>query len=192
AAPAPVPAGPAPSGVPAPAAQAIPENTDALTPRASAALSPAPGVAAVATIAHGAVLTPIARERGWVRVQLEGWMREDDLTAADSSIARLSAADLRANPDAYAGHLVRWAVQVLAFQTADEMRRDLKLNEPYLLAKGPGDEGALLYLTLPPALVDNAKALTPMTNVIVVARVRTGRGDPSGVPILDVLALTRR
>ncbi len=159
---------------------------------ASAGLSPAPGVAPVATLQHGAVLTPLARERGWVRVQLEGWVREADVVAVDSSLARLSAADLRASPAEYVGRTVRWTVTALAFQTADPLRQDMKPDEPYLLARGPGAEASLLYLTLPPDLVIRGKALPPMTQIIVTARVRTGRSDPAGVPILDVLAMTTK
>ncbi len=165
-------------------------DAGAVTPVKSAALSAAPGVAPVATLQHGAVLTPLARDRGWVRVRLEGWVREADVAAADSSLARLSAADLRASPNEYVGRTVRWTVTSLAFQTADPLRHDMKPDEPYLLARGPGAETSLLYLTLPPDLVVRAKALAPMTKLIVTARVRTGRSDPSGVPILDVLSMT--
>jgi hypothetical protein len=138
------------------------------------------------------VLTPIGRDRGWVRVSLEGWMRESDLVAADSSVSQISAADLRTNPDQYVGRTVRWAVTALAFQTADPLRKDMRPDEPYLLARGPGSENALLYLALPAELVDRARALEPMTQLVVTARVRTGRSDPSGVPILDVQSMTTK
>jgi Bacterial SH3 domain len=167
-------------------------DSDAVTPVKSAGLSAAPGVAPIATIEHGAVLTPLARERGWVRVRMEGWVREADVAAADSSLALLSAADLRASPTEYVGRLVRWTVTALAYQTADPLRHDMKPDEPYLLARGPGGETSLLYLTLPPDLVARAKALPPMTPLIVTARVRTGRSDPAGVPILDVLSMTEK
>ena len=169
-----------------------PPLAGAVTPADSARMSPAPGVAPIASIKHGAVLVPLSRDRGWVRVRLEGWVREGDLQAADSSVAKLSAADLRASPDQYVGRLVRWTVTSLAFQTADPLRKDMRPDEPYLLARGPGSENALLYLALPASLVDKAKALGPMTQLVVTARVRTGRADPSGVPILDVQSMTNR
>lgn len=162
----------------------------AVTPSDTANLSPAPGVAAVATVKRGAVLIPTARDRGWVRVRLEGWVREGELVAADSSASHLSAADLRVSPDQYVGKVVRWTVTSLAFQTADPLRRDMRPNEPYLLARGPDSENALLYLAIPPALVEKAKGLSPMTKLVITARIRTGRADPSGVPILDVQAMT--
>ncbi len=188
------PAGPSARVTPPTAGRAdtTPPPAGALTPSTSAELSPAPGVGGVATIRRGAVLTPIGRDRGWVRVSLEGWMRESDLVAADSSVSQISAADLRTNPDQYVGRTVRWAVTALAFQTADPLRKDMRPDEPYLLARGPGSENALLYLALPAELVDRARALEPMTQLVVTARVRTGRSDPSGVPILDVQSMTTK
>ncbi|MGH7668086.1 MAG: SH3 domain-containing protein [Gemmatimonadaceae bacterium] len=169
-----------------------PANAEAVTPDSTAPLSTAPGLAPVASVMHGAVLTAIGRERGWVRVRLEGWMREQDLEAADSSLAGLSAADLRSNPDGYVGRTVRWSVTALAFQTADPLHRDMRPDEPYLLARGPGKENALLYLALPPGLVDRAKGLAPMTLLVITARVRTGSSSPAGVPILDVITLAAK
>jgi hypothetical protein len=167
-------------------------NPEAVTPDSMASLSPAPGLEPVASIRHGAVLTPMARDRGWVRVRLEGWIREQDLEAADSTLAGLSAADLRSNPTGYVGRVVRWTVTALAFQTADPLHRDMRPDEPYLLARGPGKENALLYLTLPEGLVDRAKGLAPMTPLVITAKVRTGSSDPAGVPILDVITLAKQ
>ncbi len=180
------------SAVAPPARDTTPPNVEAVTPDSTASLSAAPGLAPVASIKHGALLTPVARDRGWVRVRLEGWMREQDLVAADSTLAGLSAADLRSNPDGYVGRTVRWSVTALAYQTADPLHRDMRPDEPYLLARGPGKENALLYLTLPAGLVDRAKGLAPMTALTITARVRTGRSSPAGVPILDVITLATK
>ncbi|MFN2399851.1 MAG: SH3 domain-containing protein [Gemmatimonadaceae bacterium] len=166
---------------------------DDLTPLRRTRLSSAPDGQTLATIEPATRLTPVARDRGWVRVQLEGWMRETDLEPADTAVrGSLSAADLRANPEAFRGRTVRWAVQVIALQTADPLRRDMAQDEPYLLARGPGRENALLYLVLPSTLVETGRSIPPLSNAIVTARVRTGRSDPSGVPILDVLSLARQ
>ena len=80
----------------------------------------APDARPLATIAQGTTLTPLARERGWVRVRLEGWVQERDVAPADTSVrAGVSAADLRADPQGSRGKVVRWSVQVLAKQKAD-------------------------------------------------------------------------
>ena len=123
-------------------------------------------------------------------MRLEGWVQERDLTLADSSIrSAVSAADLRADPQGSRGKMVRWTVQILASQKADALRRDLNPDETYLLARGPNEENALLYLVVPPALLPIAKTIPELSQALVTARVRTGRSDLVGVPILDLLTL---
>jgi hypothetical protein len=157
------------------------------------AIMSAPTGRSLATVDSATRLTTGVSERGWVRVTLEGWVHEKDLIPLDSApISAISAADLRSDPDHYHGQTVRWVVQVIAFQTADPLRKGLAVDEPYLLARGPGAENALLYLALPAAMVESAKALAPLSSIVVIARVRVGRSEPSGVPILDVQRIIRR
>lgn len=153
----------------------------------------APGGGVVAALDSNANVAIIARERGWTRVRLEGWVPDSDLVPVDGTmLTAISAADLRAEPDRYRGQTVRWGVQKIALQAADPLHRGLAPDEPYLLARGPGEEHALLYLALPRSLVDQARRIQPLTRITVTARVRTGRSEPSGVPILDVISIAER
>jgi len=174
-------------------AGASPVTDSTLTPTGNIALRAAPDAKALATVAPGATLTPLARDRGWVRVRLEGWIPERDLAPADTSIRTgVSAADLRADPVGTRGKLVRWSVQVLARQKADVLRKDLAPDETYLLARGPYEENALLYLVVPPSLLVMTKSIPELSQAMITARVRTGRSDLVGVPILDLLTITPR
>lgn len=155
-------------------------------PGAEAAPSPAVG-----QLNRGSTVEVLARERGWVRVRLEGWVRESDLIVADTALRPLSAADIRSDPAGALGKLVRWHVQAVSLQTADALRTGLVPGEHYLLALGPGVERTLVYLAVPPGLVPSARNLPAMAEIIIVARVRNGRSDPAGVPILDLQSLTR-
>lgn len=156
-------------------------------------LSLAPGSAPVAVLAKGAIVDPIARDRGWVRVRLEAWVPEDALVAADSSVvASITAADLRLDPTSHRGRTVRWNVRVVSLQRADGLRPALGADEPYLLAMGPGGESAILYLAVPPSLADEAKALPSMSEITITARVRNGRSEPTGAPVLDLLSIIKR
>ena len=153
--------------------------------------SPNGGV--VGQIGAGTVVMPLARSRGWVRVRAEVWVQERDVVPADVSFGvTLSAADLRADPDGTRGKTVRWEVQVLALQYADPLRRDLAVDEPYFLAKGPGAEDQLMYLAIPPSLLAEARSIQALTRLLVTARVRTGRSQPVGIPILDILSLAKQ
>ena len=111
----------------------------------------APDGAPAGTADSAARVRIVARDHGWARVELEGWVRESDLIPVDSSsVSAVSAADLRSDPDHYKGSTVRWVVQAIAVQAADPLRKGLAPDEPYLLARGPGSESSLLYLALPP------------------------------------------
>jgi len=147
---------------------------------------------AIGQVSRGSTVEVLARDRGWVRVRLEGWVRESDLIVADSSLRPLSAADIRSDPAAAKDKLVRWQVQAVSLQTADALRTGLSVGEPYLLALGPGVEKTLVYLAIPPGLMATARTLPAMTDIVVVARVRNGRSEPAGVPILDLQSITRQ
>lgn len=176
--------------VASPAAARTPPLDAARTVR-SVTAHEGPGGRSLATLASGTVVTPVAREGGWVKVRLEAWVPERELLPADTTLTvGLAAADLRADPEGMRGRMVRWEVELLAFQLADPLRRDLAPDEPYLLVRGPGEENAMLYLALPPALVAAARGLAPLTRLLVTARVRNGRSAPAGLPVLDLLTLT--
>lgn len=169
-----------------------PLSTGAMSAARDSKVLAAPGGRAIADLAAGALVEPLLRDRGWVKVRVEGWINERDLAAADSSMSSLTASDLHADPESARGKTVRWEVQILAMQTADPLRRDLAREEPYLLARGPGTENALLYLAIPPSLLTVATAIPALTNVIITARVRNGRSEPAGTAILDLKSIARR
>lgn len=164
-----------------------------LETRGQSALRYGPSGDVVATVPGGVGLTPLARDGGWVRVRIEGWIPDSALQAAGArSAGSLSAADLRADPTGTVGRIVRWRVETLSYQVADALRSGLATNEPYLLARGPGSERAVLYLALPDSLRAAAQALPPLTEITVTARVRNGRSAPAGVPVLELIELSRR
>jgi hypothetical protein len=165
----------------------------ALSPAGPAILRASPAGDTIARLDSGAVLVPLARESGWTRVRIEGWVRDGEVVPADPALrVTLSAADIRAAPDRARGAMVRWDVEFIALQRADALRPDMRLDERYILARGPGNESALLYIVVPPALIAQAEGLESLDRLTIVARVRVGRSEPVGVPILDLVSLTRR
>lgn len=201
-APAAVLASTAPSSAPQPTAtplQSAPDTSHTddgsmpLTPTVETTLSTAPDGERIGVIQPGARATVTGRDRGWVRVRIDGWARERDFVVADTSLrGSLSAADLRADPEGTKGRLVHWDVQVLAHQVSDPLRKGLVNQEPYLLAQGPGRENALLYLAISPTLAGTAREIPDMSTVTITARVRSGKSEPVGVPVLDLLSIVRR
>ena len=147
----------------------------------------------IARLDSGAHLVALARDQGWTRVRVEGWVRDGDLIPADTALRlSLSAADIRAAPDQARGAVIRWEVQFIAVQRADQLRRDLRVGEPYILARGPGSESGLLYLAIPPALLAEVERFEPLQSLTVTARVRAGRSEPVGIPVLDLLTVARK
>ncbi len=186
-------AAPRPVAPDVPLDTAPPAREGALRASRSAPLSYAPGARAIGTLDEGAIVDATARDRGWVKVRVDAWVPESLLVPADPAFAgSLTAADLRLDPKGHEGQVVRWAVQVVSLQTADPLRRALQPDEPYLLAMGPSGENAILYLAVPPALLEDARRLPPLAEVLVTARIRNGRSQPTGAPVLDLLTLTRR
>ena len=167
--------------------------TGSMSAPRGAKLFVAPGGKQTGDLVAGAIVEPLARDRGWVKVRMEGWVNEKELNPADSAFgSALTAADLRTDPEGTKGKIVRWEVQILSLQTADPLRRELAKDEPYFLARGPGSENAILYLAVPPSLLAEAKTIPPLTSLIITARVRTGRSEPAGTPILDLKSIVRR
>lgn len=148
---------------------------------------------AIGGLTPGTSVEIVGRQSGWVRVRADGWVPEKDLMDAGAAAAgRVSAADLRADPQGMKGKVLQWDVEVMSLQIADPLRADLNRDEPYLLVRGPRGENAIIYLAVPPALLEEARAISPLTWVTVSARVRTGRSAPAGTPILDLLAFVSR
>jgi hypothetical protein len=141
----------------------------------------------------GAVRQPVAgrvlaRADGWARVQTETWVRESDLSAAaDSVMVGVSAAEVRTESATYEGRLVRWTLQLIAVQTADELRRDMPAGQRYLLTRGPIPEAGFVYVLMSPAQATALEGLTPLTYLTVVGRVRTARSRYLGNPILELV-----
>jgi hypothetical protein len=132
----------------------------------------------------------LSRGEDWTRVEVRGWVRTADLeTAAPGVLAGVTAAELRAQPERYAGQVLRWSLQYIATQTADELRPDMPAGAPYLLAKGPLPELGFVYVVVPDSLRAGARQLTPLARIAVTARVRNGRSRYLGHPVLDLIAL---
>lgn len=184
----------APAPKPAPA---TPPPPPAVTPPRA----PAPSASAASvSIAAGTVLsaqpngTPVGaletpvrgevveRRGGWSRVRVEAWVR--DAAIGVSNPGGISAADIRAEPDKYIGQTVDWTLQVIAVQKADELRPELPLGQPYVLARGPLPETGFVYLVVKPEEAERFRAMAPLASVQVRATIRAGKTRFLPTPVL--------
>jgi len=150
----------------------------------------APEGAPTGTLAPSAPLRVLGRSGDWTRVEIDGWVRSGDLQAAPAGVlVGVSAAELRAEPQRYVGQVLRWTLQFIAVQRADELRPDIPNGAMYLLARGPLPERGFVYVVVPEAKRAQLDALTPLATVQVTARVRAGRTRFLGNPVLDLMSL---
>ena len=135
----------------------------------------------------------LARSGEWVRVATEGWIRESDLKpSAPGVLSGVSGAEVRARPADFVGKTVQWAVQYLALQTADELRPEIPRGQRYLLARGPLPESGFIYVMLPSEWLPRVEQLQPLAEVVIVARIKTGRSQILGNPVVELVDLAVR
>jgi hypothetical protein len=183
---------------PAPAAQAPPAETASsaiqnLDPRLAVVrrrveLRRAPDAPPAGTLEAEMPVRITARAGGWVRVEAQGWVRESELRpAGGAALNNVTAAELRTDPDRFKGRLLRWTIQFIALQTADELRPDFTPGEQYILARGPAPEYAFAYIVVPADKAAAVAQIAPLASVTIIAKVRTGRSTYLANPILELV-----
>src|ERR1041385_4382747 len=142
------------------------------------------------TLAPSAPLRVLGRSGEWTRVELEGWVKSADLEIAPPGVlVGITAAELRTDPQRYAGQVLRWTLQYISTQKADELRPEIPNGSTYLLARGPLPERGFVYVVVPESKRAQLETLTPLATVQLTARVRTGRTRFLGNPVLDMISL---
>jgi hypothetical protein len=150
----------------------------------------APDGPALGALAPETPLRIISRSGEWSRVQFEGWVKSADLQPAPAGVlVGVSAAELRADPQRYVGQVLKWTVQYVAIETADDLRPDIPDGTTYVLARGPLPERGFVYIIIPEGRKADIAALTPLATIGVTVRVRVGRSRYIGNPVVDLLAL---
>lgn len=137
----------------------------------------------------GTPVRVLGRDGEWARVQFEGWVRTEDLAPGGGVLQGVTAAELRANPEAYQGQVVRWDLQYIALATADELRPEIPPGSRYFLARGPLPERGFVYVVVPAARLAQIEALAPLASVTIVARIRATRGRFLAHPVVELVSV---
>lgn len=156
--------------------------------RAAPLMSQPEGVQ-LAALNEGMTGRVVSRNDDWVKVQLEGWVRESDLKSASGALVGVTAAEIRANPERYVGQTVEWRLQYISGATADELRPEMPPGQPYLLARGPLPETGFVYLMLSRDDAARIQALPALTELTVRAKVRAARSRFLATPVLQLETL---
>lgn len=157
-----------------------------------ATLLSAPDGDTLATLRPMTSIEVVAREGNWVRVRAEGWVWSPALAEpGDTSdvLRNISTAQLTADPDGFRGRVIEWTLRFIALERAEAIRTDFYEGEPFILARGPGDEPGFVYIAVPPDRLERLQGLTPLQTITVLARIRTARSQLMGAPVLDLIEL---
>jgi hypothetical protein len=157
------------------------------TLKAGALIQGTPDGEILATVASPALITLGARDREWVRVALEGWVRQTEVQGAVAPLPAITAAMLREQPERYVGQPVEWRLQFLARQQADELRPEMPLGHAYLLARGPLPETGFVYVMVTKAQSDQLQGLKPLDELTVTATVRAARTRYLATPVVELV-----
>ena len=150
----------------------------------------APGGPEAGTISVDTPVRVLSRNGEWTRVQYEGWVKGGDLQVAPAGVMLgVTAAELRAEPQRYLGQVLRWRLEFIAIQKADELRPDIPNGASYVLARGPLPERGFVYVVVPETRLAAFRALPPLAELQITARVRNGRSRYLGNPVVDLISL---
>lgn len=157
----------------------------------SARLLSTPEGPALGALERGGRARVMSRSGEWVRVQVEGWVKESETRPASDSgaLTGVTAAEVRAAPGRFVGKVVDWRVQFLAVQTADELRPEIPVGRNYLLTRGPLPESGFVYVILPNDQVERFRAMTPLQELVVRGTIKAASTRYLPNPVLELIAL---
>jgi len=153
----------------------------------TAPLAVAPEGGRAGTLEPGTNARVVVRAGDWVRVRFEGWMREADLKpSTEGALLGVSAAEVRAEPQRFVGQTVEWRVQLIAIQTADELRSELPPGQPFLLTRGPLPEPGFVYVILPREQAAAFQNLPPLQELVLRVTIKAPRTRYLATPVVEL------
>lgn len=153
------------------------------------ALFAAPEGGQYGTLQPGAPARVVGRSGDWARVQLEGWVRESDLApSSEASLGRVTAAEVRADPSRYIGRTVDWRLELIAVQTADELRIEIPKGRPYLLTRGPLPEPGFVYVTVTESQANDFRSLQALQEMTLRVTIKAPRTRFLATPVVELVS----
>jgi hypothetical protein len=182
---------PTASSQPAPPASPSnpPVDPDRVEAARETAVFAAPEAAQLGTVQAGTPTRVLGRSGEWVRVQLEGWMRAGDLqSASGAAVTRVTAAEVRSDPSRYLGRTVEWRLQLIAVQTADELRTEMPKGQSYLLTRGPLPEPGFVYVTVSDAQAAEFRTAAALQEMTLRVTIKAARSKYLTTPIVEYVS----
>ena len=140
------------------------------------------------TLQTGAPARILGRSGEWVRVAIEGWVRESDIEAASGgALTGITADEIRSDPTRYLGKTIEWRLQLIAVQTADELRNEMPRGQKYLLTRGPLPEPGFVYVTVTENQAAEFRALPALQEMTLRVNVKAARTKYLTTPVVELV-----
>ena len=137
----------------------------------------------------GAPTRVLRRSGDWTRVQVDGWIREADLGGGvGTSLGSVTAAEVRADPARYVGRPVDWRLELIAVQTADELRTEIPKGQLYLLTRGPLPEPGFVYVMVTPAQAEEFRSLQALQELTLRVIIKAPRTRFLTTPVVELVS----
>jgi hypothetical protein len=181
---------PLPSPPPGPATPAkSPSDPDRASVTRETTVYAAPQGGQYGILEPGTPARVLGRSGEWVRVQLEGWVRETDLEASSSgTLTGITAAEVRSDPARYVGGTVEWRLQLIAVQAADELRTEMARGQTYLLTRGPLPEPGFVYVTVTEAQAAEFRALPALQELTLRVTIKAAKTKYLTTPVVEFVS----
>jgi hypothetical protein len=141
------------------------------------------------TLQVGAPARVLGHSGEWARVQFEGWVRETDLEAASGgALTGVTAAEVRSEPAKYVGRTVEWRLQIIAVQTADELRTEMPRGQNYLLTRGPLPEPGFVYVTVSESQAAEFRTLPALQELTLRVIIKAARTKYLTTPVVEFVS----
>jgi hypothetical protein len=142
-----------------------------------------------ATLQIGAPTKIVGRSGDWVRVQTEGWVREGDLEeASGGALTGITAAEVRSDPSRYIGKTLEWRLQLIAVQTADELRTEIPRGQTYLLTRGPLPEPGFVYVIVSDSQAAEFKSLPALQELTLRVNIKAAKTKYLTTPVVELVS----
>jgi hypothetical protein len=176
-----------PPTAPATGVGTLPPGPDRIQTGREVPLGATPAGGTLGTLQAGTPARLVARSGDLVKVQVEGWIPADAVSASDSAaLVGVSAAEVRAEPARFVGQTLEWRLQVIAVRTADELRSEMPPGQPYLLTRGPLPEPGFVYVIISSSQVASFRALPPLQEVVLRVAIRAARTRFLTTPVAEL------
>jgi hypothetical protein len=131
----------------------------------------------------------LGRTGVWGGVQCEATRRAGVHQSAYGAADRgVTAAEVRSDPARYLGRTVEWRLQLIAVQTADELRTEMPKGQNYLLTRGPLPEPGFVYVTVSDAQAAEFRTAAALQEVTLRVTIKAARSKYLTTPIVEYVS----